>query len=495
MAAFRKLIANPGTDGTAGRMEAARLMGEVDDPEFPGYLSKLIREDSSIPVIQEALAAAGKRKDPTLLREVIMRLCCPKTKSWARRALIEYGEAAVEPLREALLDSNLPRDIRLGIPRTLSKIASPAALDALLSGLNQEDGSLRYRIILGLEEMARRLPNLRIDRAVIEMAIVAEASRYYHRFLTFFVLFGDDNNHSMNNGSLLHQALLENMEREKERVLRLLSLIYPPEDIGSATAALRSDIPAKQAQAIEFLDNLLTGDVKRYVFPLYDDAPDAERFQKLLALLGLRSFDRETAFQELLKQDDVWLKAATFWEIGLRGLRDFRGEIQQYLKSKNPVLKETAALCCQGSNLSTKKNLTTIEKVIFLKSVDIFEHATVEQLGRIAAFTEEVHFEPGEIIFNEGEPGDAFYLLLNGRVFIERSGNILREMKEKEAFGTLEVLDFHPRAVTAKAVDQVRALKLNGEGFHDLLSLDIEMVQAVFRMLCGLVRRILTLVP
>jgi CRP-like cAMP-binding protein len=145
--------------------------------------------------------------------------------------------------------------------------------------------------------------------------------------------------------------------------------------------------------------------------------------------------------------------------------------------------------------LPTEKNLTTIEKVIFLKSVDIFEHATVEQLGRIAGLTEEVHFKPGEIIFEEGQPGDAFYLLLSGQVFIERNGNTLRGIKEKEAFGTLEVLDFHPRAVTAKAVDQVRALKLNGQEFHDLLSLDIEMVEAVFRMLCGLIRRILTLVP
>jgi CRP-like cAMP-binding protein len=145
--------------------------------------------------------------------------------------------------------------------------------------------------------------------------------------------------------------------------------------------------------------------------------------------------------------------------------------------------------------LPTENNLTTIEKVIFLKSVDIFEHATIEQLGRIAGLTEEVHFKPGEIIFEEGQPGDAFYLLLSGQVLIEKNGNPLREMKEKEAFGTLEVLDFHPRAVTAKAIDQVRALKLNGQEFHDLLSLDIEMVQAVFRMLCGLVRRILTLVP
>ena len=145
--------------------------------------------------------------------------------------------------------------------------------------------------------------------------------------------------------------------------------------------------------------------------------------------------------------------------------------------------------------MSTEKDLTIIEKVIFLKSVDIFEHATIEQLGRIAGLSEEVHFEPGEPIFKEGEPGDAFYLLLSGRVLIERNSNTLRELKEKEAFGTLEVLDFQPRAVTAKAVDHVRALRVSGQEFYDLLSVDIEMVQAVFRTLCGLVRRLLTLVP
>lgn len=127
--------------------------------------------------------------------------------------------------------------------------------------------------------------------------------------------------------------------------------------------------------------------------------------------------------------------------------------------------------------------------------MDIFEHATIEQLGRIAGLMEEVHFEPGEIIFEEGEPGDAFFLLLSGLVSVDRNGNTILELKEKEALGTLDVLDFHPRSVTARAVEQVRALKLSGREFHDLLSLDIEMVEAVFRMLCGLVRRILTLVP
>jgi ATP:ADP antiporter, AAA family len=273
-----------------------------------------------------------------------MRLGYPQTKGWAHKALVEYGEDAVETLREVLPDSHISRDLRLNIPATLSKIASPGAMNALLNGLNQEDGSLRYRIIVGLEELARRLPNFSIDQHVIEMAIDAEASRYYRRFLTFFALFGDDNDQSMNQGSLLHQALLENMEREKERVLRLLSLIYPPGDIERINAGLHSDIPAKQAQAIEFLDNLLTGEVRRHVFPLFDDARAPERFETLLALLGLASFDGEMALRELLQQDDLWLKAATLWEIGLRGLQDFRGELEQYLNSTEPVLKETAEL-------------------------------------------------------------------------------------------------------------------------------------------------------
>jgi len=160
-----------------------------------------------------------------------------------------------------------------------------------------------------------------------------------------------------------------------------------------------------------------------------------------------------------------------------------------------PCSKKPLSLWSQGCRLETENHLTTIEKVIFLKSVDIFEHATVEQLGRIAGLMAEVSFAAGETIYKEGDFGDALYVILSGRVSIERNGSTLRELKEKEAFGTLEVLDFHPRAGTTKAIDSVRALTLNGQQFYELLSVDIEMVQAVFRTLCDIVRRLLKLVP
>lgn len=132
--------------------------------------------------------------------------------------------------------------------------------------------------------------------------------------------------------------------------------------------------------------------------------------------------------------------------------------------------------------------LTTIEKVIFLKSVDIFSHATVEELGRVAALTEEVHFDPGSTIYREGEPVDAIYLILTGRVAVEGNGQVVREVGEKQALGTVAALDRNPAIHTVKAIDPVYALKLNAQDFDDVLSLDFELVRAVFHALCRLIR-------
>jgi CRP/FNR family transcriptional regulator, cyclic AMP receptor protein len=132
--------------------------------------------------------------------------------------------------------------------------------------------------------------------------------------------------------------------------------------------------------------------------------------------------------------------------------------------------------------------LSTLEKVIFLKSVDIFSHATIEELGRVAALTEDVHFQPGDIIYREGEPVDAIFLILKGRVAVEGNGQVVREVDEKQAFGTVGALDLKPAMHTIKAIDSVNALKLNAQDLQDILSQDFELVQAVFRALCGLVR-------
>ena len=347
LAAFRVMVASRGSEGEKIRVEAARLMGESVEPDFSSYLGQLIRTDESPTVVREALASAARGKYPGVVAEAIAQLDNRATRVAARQALAQYGEMAVKALRNSLFDDRTARNIRLSIPRTLSKIHSQSAMNAILGGLLEEDRSLRFQAILALGEMARRFPNLQVDREIIESAIISDVMLYAQRFAMFFVLFSDAEHSSVARPSLLRQALLESMERVRERTIWLLSLIYPSKDIRGIWGALNSGDSAKQAYAVELLDNLLTGDVKRYIFPFYGDTLEPERFRLSLEFLGWASLNATSALRMLLEQEDVWLTAATVWEIGARGLTGFRDEIATFLISKNDVLRETTELVIQ----------------------------------------------------------------------------------------------------------------------------------------------------
>jgi len=138
--------------------------------------------------------------------------------------------------------------------------------------------------------------------------------------------------------------------------------------------------------------------------------------------------------------------------------------------------------------LSQEKELSTIERVLFLKSIHLFGQAAIEDLGRIAALTSEIRFDAGETIFREGERVDAIYFIVTGRVAVDRNGVRIREVGEREVFAIIAALDQGPAVHTVTALDPVRALKLDAQEFHDMLSVNYELVRAVFRALCRIVR-------
>jgi ATP:ADP antiporter, AAA family len=351
-AAFRDLVTDFGPDGEKSRVEAARLMGELAEPVFSDDLGRFIRDDPSPAVIREAMAAAAVGKYPGIIPEVISRLSDGATKAAAREALIQYGEMAVKGLRSVLADSRVSRDIRLNIPKTLSKIHAQAAMNALHGGLLDEDRLIRFEVILVLKEMARRFADLKVDRQIIESAIMSDAQLYFRRFVVCFALFNDREKSLRHQDSLLHHALAESMERVKERVMWLLSLIYPGTDIRPAWSGLNSPDPLQRAHATEFLDNLLTGHLKNYVFPLYSDGQPDQRLRVALNSLGIDFIDADSALRALLAQDDRWLKAATVWEIGQRKLLGYRDVLAKLADADDAVLRETVNIVLQGSTFS-----------------------------------------------------------------------------------------------------------------------------------------------
>jgi CRP/FNR family transcriptional regulator, cyclic AMP receptor protein len=133
--------------------------------------------------------------------------------------------------------------------------------------------------------------------------------------------------------------------------------------------------------------------------------------------------------------------------------------------------------------------ISTVEKVLFLKSIDLFSQIPGEDLVRVAQIAEEVDFEPKETVMTEGEIGDSMYLIVDGRVQVFKGSRLIVELGERECVGEMAILDSEPRSATVRASTQVSALKIEREDFYDLMTEKQEIAQGIIKVLTRRLRQ------
>ncbi len=123
----------------------------------------------------------------------------------------------------------------------------------------------------------------------------------------------------------------------------------------------------------------------------------------------------------------------------------------------------------------------------FLARVPIFAHCTAEEIKAISGVAQEGYFQPGQIIVTQGTPGQAFYLILSGRVEILRDGVSLGAFGPGDFFGEMSLLDQAPRSATIRALDHTSCLMLSSWDFKTLLenhpSIAIKLLEVLSRRL------------
>ena len=112
--------------------------------------------------------------------------------------------------------------------------------------------------------------------------------------------------------------------------------------------------------------------------------------------------------------------------------------------------------------------LTLIDKAVALQGTPLFHRLPAEALLPVAAWMFEVELDEGDPLFHEGESGDALYVVVRGRVIVERQGTPLATLGTGECVGELAVLDWEPRSATVTAAAPTLLLRLER---HDLLDL------------------------
>lgn len=136
--------------------------------------------------------------------------------------------------------------------------------------------------------------------------------------------------------------------------------------------------------------------------------------------------------------------------------------------------------------------LTTVEKVLFLQDIDIFEYTSTEDLSHIAAITEEIEYDPETVIFKEGELSDSLYLVIAGRVRFTRGSDEVMVAGEKDVFGTWALFDDEPRVATATTLEATRVLRIDKEDFIDLLADYVAITQSVLKTMVKRLRKLMT---
>ena len=225
------------------------------------------------------------------------------------------------------------------MPRVLQAIGTPAAQAVLVESVLDRDVVLRYRAISALNKLGQQHPERPTDRKLIETVLAAEIIGHYRSYQVLGTLgtsLDDDAN------PIAH-GLRESMEKEAERIFRLLKILYPQHDMHSAYVGLQSDDPVVHDNAVEFLDTVLPPEVRAVVMPLFDrEVPIATRIEAANKMLGASLGDREEAIEVMALSQDPWLRSCAAYAMGEMRLTRFAAKLDEWAQDTDPLLRATA---------------------------------------------------------------------------------------------------------------------------------------------------------
>jgi CRP-like cAMP-binding protein len=127
--------------------------------------------------------------------------------------------------------------------------------------------------------------------------------------------------------------------------------------------------------------------------------------------------------------------------------------------------------------------LTTIERVLFLRGVDLFAYVPDDVLARVAQVAQIVHFAPGEQFIEQGAAGDCLYVMIDGEAGILVDNQQVARRLAREVIGELAILDKHPRRATCVAITDITALKIDQNDFTALMEESPALLQGIIKVL------------
>lgn len=110
------------------------------------------------------------------------------------------------------------------------------------------------------------------------------------------------------------------------------------------------------------------------------------------------------------------------------------------------------------------------QQLEFLEAVPMFRGLAKKHLVTIARMTEQVTVPADRVLVEQGEPGDAFYLIVSGSGVVRRNGRKIAELSDGDFFGEMALIDGGPRSATVTTLEETTLFTIHRKDFASMLT-------------------------
>jgi hypothetical protein len=288
-------------------------------------------------------------------------------------------------------------------------------------------------------------------------------------------------------GAFLMDLLRRRRDRAVAGVMHGLSLTADAETIRIIRDGLGSQDPVLRAAAIERLRaSVAPGIADRLSAAYFDMARKEAELTTLTDVLRARTLSV-----------NPYVRATALYLLAEKGVVD-DALVERLGQDEHDVVREVASAIRQRTmdgpaTAGQRSPLTTLERMIALRTAPIFSQLAPEELAELARASVEEAYPPGKALCVEGEPGHEVFILVEGDVTIHRTDEagekLLGTDRAGSLIGEVAVLDPEPRSATVRAGPHgTRVLRLDGQAFREALHTHPAIAAEVIRILVSRLR-------
>ncbi len=125
-----------------------------------------------------------------------------------------------------------------------------------------------------------------------------------------------------------------------------------------------------------------------------------------------------------------------------------------------------------------------------LRQVPVLSGLTDRHLRKVAALATVARFDRSTTVARQGDRGDAFYVILDGRARVTRRGRSATRLGNGDHFGEMALIDRGMRSATVVAETDLTALRIGHAAFLKLIRNEPGIALLLLQSLSGRVREL-----